>query len=244
MSYWIMRQMATDRATGWRETGCDGKSRWTLRTQKNGLKCKSPCGGMVDILRGELITRVGGAMSNKAAFMLAKLAPKGVDYKSVGGGGGPMLTEMDIAAACAGLTKQQELLLRAKYCGDTACAHSFTVEVWERLCDELGKIRELDYLALMRLAKTMSREIVDPGKCQKCRGTGHVQTDFEAAKQCPSCGGGGDKSASQRQRARQADIPESTWRHQGLNEVYNRILDEWIRTEADGLRAVSRRLAG
>ena len=183
-------------------------------------------------------------MSNKAAFMLAKLAPKGVDYTSVGGGGGPMLTEMDIAAACAVLTKQQELLLRAKYCGDTGSAHSFTVEVWDRLCHELGKNRDFDYIALMRLAKTMAKEIIDPGKCRKCRGTGYVQTQFQAAKQCPSCGGGGEKTASQRQRARQADIPESTWRHQGLNGVYNKILDQWIRVEAHGLRAVSKKLAG
>ena len=183
-------------------------------------------------------------MSNKAAFMLAKLAPKGVDYKSVGGGGGPMLTEMDIAAACAGLTKAQELLLRAKYCNDTASAHAFTVEVWEGLCDKLGAIRDLDYLALMRLAKMMAQEIVNPGKCRKCRGTGYVQTQFQAAKQCPSCGGGGDKALSQRQRARQADIPESTWRQQALNIAYDRILDEWMRTESDGLRAVSKKLAG
>jgi len=183
-------------------------------------------------------------MSDRAAFMLSKLTPKGLNLDGPRGGGGFTLSEMDVAAACSRLTREQDQLLRAKYCGDEEAEKKVTVDIWCRLRKEPGKIQECSKEALMRLAKQIAREIVMPPRCRRCKGRGHVCHEKRAIKPCPSCSGTGVKYCSQYARARALDLPESTWRHNRLSAVYKRVVEEFAESEIKALGVITRRLAG
>lgn len=176
--------------------------------------------------------------------MLSKLTPKGLNLEGARGGGGFTLSEMDIAAACSRLTQGQDQLLRAKYCGDEEAEKNVAVDIWSRLREEPGKLQECSEEALMRLAKQIAREIIKPSRCRKCSGRGHVRSEMQAVKPCPSCCGTGVKYSSRYARARTLDMAESTWRHNRLNVIYERVVEEFAESEIKALGMITRRLAG
>lgn len=173
---------------------------------------------------------------------MAKMTGKGLGPDVIFGGI-TSIDRMDVAAACSNLSDLEYYLVRVKYCGDLSSVSKAVSLTEEYLSAESTKLAELDQPRRGAMASLMIQELVTENRCRKCQGSGRVAKKDKSLQDCPSCEGSGRRTPSTLGRANSCGIPESTWRHQRLGEVFDRILGKLEVAEAHALDFVSRKVS-
>ena len=177
--------------------------------------------------------------------LLARLTVRAqnVGERSNGGTGG--ITPQDIAAACAGMTHAQYLLILRIYTHDTSVQsrlfylvydQAMTIATRGRWRLPAGKelVRKMVGLALA--------EIIEPVSCHVCGGKCEVWLKgMSVPTICKDCKGTGKRAATSRHRAAALELDESTfakyWR-----DRYEQIYAHVRELDSDGLRKIKKRL--
>ncbi|WP_417518762.1 hypothetical protein [Marinobacter sp.] len=170
---------------------------------------------------------------------MARLTTKGLQ-PGMSFGGKPVIERMDIAAACSRLSPLTFHLVMAKYCDDVHSALEAMTELQAVMAKKSAVWAEMGVLKRTAVAAAMIQEFVSARKCGSCKGTGQVKRGTKI-EDCRPCSATGAKTISASARARACGIPESTFRHQRLNERYNDIMDLLARAEIGALESISRK---
>lgn len=143
---------------------------------------------------------------------LALLCGGVVRFGSVRGAaaGEGQLSRSELAGLMAGLNREQMLFAMAKYCGDEQSLRELWAHVYSYAAGLAGK-QGWKIIKGKPIVSEMSRmavyEVVSPGRCVKCRGTGLLVN-----RACTSCSGTGFKRVSGRKLADCAGVDERQWR--------------------------------
>ncbi len=177
--------------------------------------------------------------TNKAAYHMARLTPKGLQPDTIFGGT-PELTMSDIAAACSRLQPLQFHLIMAKYCDDVRSALQAMAELQDEMCERSKVWADMEAIKRSYVAAALIEEFVGARKCRRCKGTGEV-VEGSAVVGCRPCQGTGQRNASVTARAKACEIPESTFRSRAINEPYQEMIRVMADLEINALERISRR---
>lgn len=177
--------------------------------------------------------------TNKAAYLMARLTTKGLQPGIIFGGI-PDLTKSDIAAACSKLPSLDFHLIMAKYCDDVNSALDAMGEVQDLMCSNSSVFADMDPFKRTSVAASIIQEFVSSRKCPRCKGTGQKLVESKIAA-CKPCGGSGQKSVSLNARATACDIPEATFRRQGLNQSYESVMQNILDIELRAMAKIARK---
>lgn len=178
-------------------------------------------------------------MSNKAAYLMARLTTKGLQPGMIFGGT-PELERMDIAAACSRLPSLDFHLIMAKYCDDVKSALDAMGELQDVMCERSPLFAEMSAFKRGAFAAAIIEEFVSDRRCRSCKGTGQ-KTEQSKIVQCKACSGIGVRPASLRRRAQSCDIPDATYRRHGYDRDYQVIIDHLLDIEIGALNKIARR---
>lgn len=170
---------------------------------------------------------------------MARLTTKGVQA-GMPVGGKPELDRMDIAASCSRLEPLHFHLIMAKYCDDVRSALQALGELQEEMIDRSSLWADMDPGKRLCIASAIIEEFVADRKCRKCKGRGDVLQGSSVVT-CKSCDGSGQRAPSIASRARSCGIPESTFRHQRLNESFQDMMGMLCDIEISALSRISRK---
>lgn len=177
--------------------------------------------------------------ANRGAYLMARLTTKGIE-PGMPFGGKPELEKMDIAAACSRLDTLSFHLVMAKYCDDVKSALKAVGELQDVMCRASSQWAEMDPFKRSAAACALIEEFVSSRRCRRCKGTGEL-VEQERVVTCAPCQGSGNKAVSATSRAEACGIPESTFRHQRLNERYQEMMRYLSDLELTALERVSRK---
>jgi hypothetical protein len=120
------------------------------------------------------------------------------------------LSRSELAGLLAGLSREQMLFALAKYCGDEKSLRELWAHVYSYAAGLAGR-QKWKIVRGKPIVSEMSRmavyEVVSPGRCSKCRGTGLLVN-----RACTSCSGTGFVRVSGRKLAECAGVDERRWR--------------------------------
>lgn len=178
-------------------------------------------------------------MSNKAAYLMARLTTKGIQPGMIHGGI-PELERMDIAAACSRLPSLDFHLIMAKYCDDVKSALDAMGELQDVMCEHSPMFAEMSAFKRGAFAAAIIEEFVSDRRCRSCKGTGN-RVEQSKIVQCKPCSGIGVKPASLRRRAQACGIPDATYRRHGYDPQYQVIMDYLLDMEISALSRINRK---
>lgn len=178
------------------------------------------------------------------AKMLARLTVRstGLGERSNGGTGG--ITPQDIAAACAGMSDAQYLLLLRIYTQDVTVQPRLFYAIYDQAigiatCGHwrlpVGKelVRKMTNLALA--------EMISPRVCPDCEGKAQVWLKGMAVPTaCKPCGGSGRKSLSSREKARLLEMDDTTFSRY-WSDRYDQVFAHVAELESSALRLLVRK---
>lgn len=178
------------------------------------------------------------------AEKLAMMTPHGLDVDHVPGGVAK-LTALDVAGACgmAGLTKGENALLLAMYCGDMEALRQAELTLYLRAVDiaidrDWKVVRGKEYLR--GVCQLAIAEVVGSHRCRACNGTKFNKHH----KTCRRCDGSGmEKKPSGRAMAGYIGMPKTTWWATWENR-YERVLRELQGWHDSGVRKITASLWG
>lgn len=179
--------------------------------------------------------------ANKAAYLMARLTTKGI-RPGMPFGGIPDLTKTDIAAACSRLKSLDFHLIMAKYCDDVHSALQAMGELQEFLANWNQAFADMCPIKRNVMAAAMINEFVSSRRCGSCKGIGEKREGSRIVD-CKPCDGTGQKRISATARAKACDIPESTFRGQRLNELFEDVMRRLSDIEISALERISRKAA-
>lgn len=177
--------------------------------------------------------------ANRGAYLMARLTTKGLQPGMIFGGKA-VLDKMDIAAACARLDSLSFHLIMAKYCDDVKSALEATGELQEVMCRRSDVWADMEPGRRAAISCALIEEFVSARKCKRCKGRGQVTEDTRVVN-CKSCQATGFKSISATARAHACGIPESTFRHQKLNEPFHDMIRYLNEIETNSLERICRK---
>lgn len=152
--------------------------------------------------------------------LLSKMTAKNASIDSMGISGELKITSYDVAVALSygTLSEYAYYLGRAKYCHDET-AHTV---LWEHLEERIQQaIKKNNWKDSEGRAKGMALLVLNEGvyrlPCTHCHGRGIIwkkskgNGSINNGKQCAKCNGTGLGRLSERQRAKIANVPISSW---------------------------------
>jgi hypothetical protein len=172
---------------------------------------------------------------------MARLTTKGI-RPGMPFGGTPELTRTDIAAACSRLKPLHFHLIMAKYCDDVHSALQAMGELQGVLANWNEALSEMCPVKRNVMAAAMISEFVSSRCCGRCKGTGE-KLEGSRIVACKACEGSGKKKISATSRAKACEIPESTFRGQRLNEIFQDVMRHLSDIEVSALERISRKAA-
>ena len=177
--------------------------------------------------------------AEKAVYLMARMTVKGVTHGN-SFGGIPELTKTDIAAACTRLQSLQFHLVMAKYCDDVHSAIAALSELQTEMKIRSQVWRDMQPRRREICAAAIVDEFVASKRCRSCKGRGQV-TEIAKIVTCKPCDGTGKRSISATSRAKASNIPESTFRSQGLNGLFDELSRYLVDLEIMALERISRK---
>jgi len=177
--------------------------------------------------------------TNRGAYLMARLTTKGLSPGIIFGGKAA-LEKMDVAAACTRLDSLSFHLVMAKYCDDVKSALNAVGELQEVMRRRGAVWSDMSDKRRRAVACALIEEVVSERKCGRCKGTGQITKDTRVIN-CTSCQATGFKAISATARASACGIPESTFRHQRLNESFQDMVRYLNETEVNALESICRK---
>ncbi|WP_027707714.1 hypothetical protein [Zooshikella ganghwensis] len=160
-------------------------------------------------------------------ILLTKMNPKSCVLNERAKVTAVQITGYDIAAALSfgQLSKPAYYFARAKYCDDIQAAKKLEEHLIEFIhCEIVVNNWSLGEGSIIGITELLIEEGVYGVRCKKCKGNGNIyikHNQLSSVEDCTRCSGSGFGAFSQRERARTANIPLTTWnRHWERNFQY------------------------
>ncbi|MGI0119064.1 hypothetical protein [Zooshikella sp. RANM57] len=160
-------------------------------------------------------------------ILLTKMNPKSCVLNERAKVTAVQITGYDIAAALSfgQLSKPAYYFARAKYCDDIQAIKKLEEHLIAFIqCEITMNNWPLGEGSIAGITELVIKEGVYGVRCKKCKGNGNIytkHTKLSSIEYCSRCNGSGFGALSQRERARTADIPLTTWnRHWERNFQY------------------------